>query len=427
MDDKLRRKLTRMGVSQGLKGLKSPPRPVEPVASPVTPPATTLPGVEIQTAHGPVWVDRRVYAAEYRHGDYALGDVAQCSVDALALLGEAGLGARPLFLDTETTGLAGGAGTLVFLTGVALWDGDDLTLHQVFLRDPAEEPAALQYLADVLASATGLVSFNGRGFDVPLLQSRFILNRLPPQWTALPHLDLLSVARQLWRDHLPSRRLGELETHILNVTRAEADIDSALIPGMYLDYLRTGAPGDMARVFYHNLVDVLSLVTLLTHTARMAAAPEQMALAAGEWAGVGRVYDRAGREVDALAAWERALSGDAGNLDPACAARLWREIGVRRRRAGAWDSACAAWDAWAARLPLDAEPLIERAKYDEWTARDLNAALAETIAALERASQQPRGPTRAQLIADLRHRQERLERKRANERISEKADRRESE
>jgi hypothetical protein len=142
---------------------------------------------------------------------------------------------------------------------------------------------------------------------------------------------------------------------------------------------------------------------------------------------VGRVYDRAGREADALAAWEHALSGDAGNLDPACAARLWREIAARHRRAGAWESACAAWAAWATRLPLDAEPLIERAKYDEWTVHDLDAALSETLAALVRAAQQPRGPTRTLLIADLRHRQERLERKRANERISEKADQRESE
>ncbi|HNT76290.1 MAG TPA: ribonuclease H-like domain-containing protein [Anaerolineae bacterium] len=425
MENKFQRKLHRLGVVKGIKGLKSPPRPVE-ITPPPAPPAT-LPGIEVPTAHGPVWVDRRVYDAAYRHGTYALGDVAQCSVDALALLGEAGLGARPLFLDTETTGLAGGAGTLVFLTGVALWDEAQLTLHQVFLRDPAEEPAALHYLADVLASATGLVTFNGRGFDVPLLQNRFILNRLPPQWTTRPHLDLLSVARQLWRDHLPLRRLGELETHILGVTRAETDIDSALIPEMYVNYLRTGATGDMARIFYHNLVDVLSLVTLLTHTARMAAAPEPLHLAAGEWAGMGRVYDRAGREADALAAWERALSGDAGDLDPACAARLWREIGARHRRAGAWESACAAWEAWAARLPLDVEPLIERAKYDEWTARDLDAALAETIAALERASQQQRGPMRTLLIADLRHRQERLERKRANERISEKADQRKSE
>ncbi len=413
MQDKFRRKLERMGVTKGLKSLQSPS------ASPVKEdiafkPAVDdpLPGRIAQTAHGPVWVDCRKYGQDYTHGRYALGDIGQAlSVKTLTLLGEGALGPHPAFLDTETTGLAGGAGTLVFLTGVGLWDTGTFTLYQVFLRDPAEESAALRYLTEVLAQATGLVTFNGRGFDVPMLRSRCILNRILPHWVDLPHLDLLMVARQLWRDHLPSRRLGVLEQEILGVIRTGTDVPSWMIPELYVHYLKSGETGEMARIFYHNLVDVLSLVTLLAHMARVVVKPQEMSLAAGEWVGVGRVYDRAEQEAEALAAWELALSGDTGALDPACAVRLWRELSTRYKRYAMWNKAIAVWDAWSAATPLDVEPLVERAKYYEWQIKDVSAALDQTHSALDLAAQYPRGYKRDELIEALKHRQARLERK----------------
>lgn len=407
MDDKFRQQLQRLGVVKGLKGLQPTPKPAP---APVSSQMSALPGEEVITAHGPVWVEKQKYPSFHPHGRYALGEMQRLPVEALPLFGIPDLGARPAFLDTETTGLAGGAGTLVFLTGIGVWEADALTLHLVFLRSPDEEPAAMHYIADVLAGATGIVSFNGNGFDLPLLETRFILNRMAPRWRALPHLDLLTVARQLWRDHLESRRLGVLETEILRVQRAEADIESSLIPWLYRQYLDTGDAADMARVFYHNRIDVLSLVSLLAHVTRMVTSPEQMALAPGEWAGVGRVYDYAGRETDAFAAWERALA-DAERLDEACAARLWYEMALRHKRCGAWDRAFALWNDWAKYQPLAVEPLIERAKYHEWTAGDLQAALSETDAALHRAERHPKSLKRAELLAELRHRKDRLERK----------------
>ena len=413
MDDRLQRKLKRMGVTRGLKVVKSPPSSAPERAFKPAPPAT-LPGVEIQTNHGPVWVDRHTYTATHKHGAYTLGELSSISGEAVTLLGTPGLGARPAFLDTETTGLAGGSGTLAFLTGIGVWQDEAFTLHLVFMRDPGEELAAMHYIADILRKATGLVTFNGRGFDVPLLETRFILNRLSPQWTQLPHLDLLTVARQLWRDHLPSRRLGELENKILGVARTSEDVPSWMIPDLYVQYLKTGETAEMARIFYHNLVDVLSLASLLVHTAQMVISPERMQLAAAEWVGVGRVYDRAEREAAAFIAWERALCGDEGLLEPACAVRLWREMGVRHKRCEAWERAFALWDAWAERLSLDVEPLVERAKYYEWTLKDVEAALAETGAALARAAQHPRGLERDLILGELYHRQGRLKRKIAN-------------
>src|SRR5512137_2280887 len=126
-----------MGVTQGLKHLQSPAPSPALASSPPRSPGKPLPGSELATSHGRVWVDRHDYPSEYAHGRYRLDAVAGIPPAALSMLGVPALGARPAFLDTETTGLAGGAGTLVFLTGVGVWDGAGLTVHQVFLRDPA--------------------------------------------------------------------------------------------------------------------------------------------------------------------------------------------------------------------------------------------------------------------------------------------------
>lgn len=410
MDAKLSKQLKRLGVVKGLKALQPAPEPPKPKPAPEIA-RGALPGEEVQTEYGTAWVERRTYPDFHPHGRYALGAVQSLHAGALDWFGVPDLGARPAFLDTETTGLAGGAGTLAFLTGIGVWEGDHLALHLIFMRDPDEECAAMHYVADVLAGATGIVSFNGNGFDLPLLETRFILNRMVPRWRALPHLDLLTVARQLWRDHLPSRRLGVVETEILQVRREDEDIESWLIPLIYRQYLDTGQTAEMERVFYHNRVDILSLVTLLVHVTRMVSSPETMGLAAGEWSGVGRVFDRAGREAETFAAWERALSAETGALDETCAARLWREMGVRYKRRKAWEQAFAVWNDWAMCHPLDVEPLVERAKYYEWTSKDLAAALAETEAALGRAERHPNGPKQADTLSALRHRKARLERK----------------
>jgi hypothetical protein len=323
-------------------------------------------------------------------------------------LGVPDLGPHPAFLDTETTGLARGTGTLAFLIGIGVWDGASLMLHLVFIQDPAQEAVALQYVADVLESATGLVTFNGCGFDVPILESRFILNRLPPLWSSMPHLDLLSTARSLWRDHLSSRRLVVLEEEILEITRDEEDVPSWLIPTLYRQYLLEGETSEMARVFYHNRVDVLSLAALLIHVSRLVETPERLTPAAAEWVGLGRIYQKAECQAEALAAWERAVSGEDGELEPDTATRVWREIGLYYKRDANWSRALEIWQTWAAQLPWDIEPFVECAKYYEWKARDCAAALAETERALHRAQAYPKGRQRLRWLTALQHRRERL-------------------
>lgn len=171
-----------------------------------------------------------------------------------------------LFLDTETTGISGGTGTYAFLIGLAWWDAGGLQVEQLIMRDFTEEYSLLQELASRLADRPVLVTFNGKSFDWPLLESRFTMTRAikTPQLAA--HLDLLHPARAVWKFRLGSVRLIDLERQVLDAPRLgwrrEKDVESALIPQFYFDYLRGGAAEPLAGVVLHNQMDLRGLAAL---------------------------------------------------------------------------------------------------------------------------------------------------------------------
>src|ERR1035437_4960073 len=173
-----------------------------------------------------------------------------------------------LFLDTETTGLAGGTGTYAFLVGLAWWDACGLQVEQLFMRDLDEEHSLLLELSERMARRPVLVTFNGKSFDWPLLETRYRMTRSIPAFTPKVHLDMLHPARQLWRLRLGSVRLKELEQHVLSGEgRAlewsrDEDIDSSLIPQMYFDYLRGRPAEPLAGIFRHNQMDLRGLAAL---------------------------------------------------------------------------------------------------------------------------------------------------------------------
>jgi uncharacterized protein YprB with RNaseH-like and TPR domain len=171
-----------------------------------------------------------------------------------------------LFLDTETTGLAGGTGTYAFLVGLGWWDAGGLQVEQFFMRDFAEEHSLLQEVAARLAERPVLFTFNGKSFDWPLLENRFTMTRAIPTPRLAAHLDLLHPARALWKLRLGSVRLIELERHVLDAPRLgwrrDDDVASALIPQYYFDYLRGGSPAPLAGVVRHNQMDLRGLAAL---------------------------------------------------------------------------------------------------------------------------------------------------------------------
>ena len=158
---------------------------------------------------------------------------------------------RWLFLDTETTGLAGGTGTYAFLVGIAWWEKGGLAVEQYFMRDYVEEPSLLLGLAARLAERRVLVTFNGKSFDWPLLQTRYRITRAALLEDPDAHLDLLHPARQLWSLRLKSVALSELERHVLGFERGY-DIPSETIPQRYFEFLRGGPAEPVAEVFQHN-------------------------------------------------------------------------------------------------------------------------------------------------------------------------------
>lgn len=177
------------------------------------------------------------------------------------------------FLDIETTGLSGGTGTYAFLIGVGRFEVDDFHLAQYFMVDPIEEAAQLAALEEFLAPCKALVTYNGKSFDIPILTTRYIQHGWRTPFEDQVHVDLLHLSRRIWKERLPSRTLSNLEVQILGSSRTEEDVPGWLIPQLYFDYLRSGDARPLKRVFYHNAMDILSLVALFKRTSKILTNP----------------------------------------------------------------------------------------------------------------------------------------------------------
>ncbi len=214
-----------------------------------------------------------------------------------------------LFIDTETSGLSGGTGTLVFLIGMGRFTDEGFALTQFFLREPSEEPAYLQALLAEIDDIQVLVTYNGRAFDVPLINNRLALNNEKKLFGNVIHLDLLMLARKIWRDSLPSRSLGRIETDILGVSRTEEDIPGWMIPEMYYNYLKTGDARPLRSVFYHNAMDILSLAALLNRTALLLEVPEMsVADKPIELIAIGKLFEEMGFLDEAVSCYATGLN-----------------------------------------------------------------------------------------------------------------------
>jgi uncharacterized protein len=258
-----------------------------------------------------------------------------------------------LFLDTETTGLAGGTGTYAFLIGLAWWDAGALQVEQLFMRDFAEEYSLLHELAARVAERPVLVTFNGKTFDWPLLDSRFTMTRTIPTPRLTAHLDLLHPARALWKLRLGSVRLVELERHVLDMPRLgwhrEDDIASSLIPQYYFDYLRGGSADPLVSVMRHNQMDLRGLAALFgkINTLLASQKADRDGVDSLDLFGLSRFFERRGDSDRALVACSQAL--DLG-LPAEFRPRAHRELALLAKRRGDHIAAAALW------LELAADP-----------------------------------------------------------------------
>jgi len=224
-----------------------------------------------------------------------LGKVSSRALDLL-LPGSAESACDPeqwLFLDTETTGLSGGTGTYAFLVGIGWWQNNRFTVEQYFMRDHSEEPSMLSGLLERMEQRPVLITYNGRSFDWPLLQTRYRMTRTGNVRDPAAHLDLLFPARRLWRLRLKSVALTQVETHILGFERGR-DIPSETIPQRYFDFLRGASPEGIAEVFHHNRMDICGLAHLALRILDMLEDPDSSTGRAEELYGISRLLRQRG-------------------------------------------------------------------------------------------------------------------------------------
>jgi len=360
-------------------------------------------GRRVENERGEFFVVETDLHLDGRHGDLSLSRFRSLAPGSVGILtGEREMDgfdlAGAVFLDTETTGLAGGTGTAAFLVGVAFLDGDRFRVRQYFMRDYPEEAAMLRGLAQDLRGFKHLVTYNGRTFDVPLLEARYRLSREPYPFAEWPHLDLLHPARRLWKERLDSCRLQFLETELLGVHRY-GDVPGADIPRIYFDYVRSRGRDAraLAGVLEHNRLDVLSLAALAVLACDWV--QEARAEDPRDVYCLGRVFERAELYERSDEQYRRLVTG--GAADALRVPSLLR-LAARAKRTGDHRAAASLWE--EAAEAGDCHALRELAVFHEHRSRDLAAALLAVDRALDRLHDWDDRRT----ATDFRRRRERL-------------------
>lgn len=219
-----------------------------------------------------IFVVKRKYQFGTNHGNIILDWTVNDGWvnDFWQINGSANLRIQELiYLDTETSSLSIGAGALIFLFGCCYFVDDGLEILQVFIEDPSHESFFLTYIGNILEKFNCLVSYNGKSFDVPVLRSRHVLNRIPHLLDRFSHIDLLHIARRIWKYDLDSKKLSDIEAKVLQFKRGEDEIPGWLVPQIYQDYVQTGNAEMLQGVFYHNEIDVVSLAGLFLKIEQM--------------------------------------------------------------------------------------------------------------------------------------------------------------
>jgi uncharacterized protein YprB with RNaseH-like and TPR domain len=321
------------------------------------------------------------YTYAVKYGKTGIGDGLSIPGDILYLLSrDAGFRhldlSTALFIDLETTGLAGGTGTLPFLVGMGYYRNDRFNVAQYFLGEPAEEDRMIRELGQFFQEMgfQSVVTYNGKAFDLPLLETRFVMSRRPFGVSSLPHLDLLFAARHLWKHKHESCRLAHLAQQIVAADRAE-DIPSSEIPYIYSRYLDTGDFSLVEPILYHNQEDILSLLGLVIAAAKLfvedrAACDE--GFDALDMVGVGKVLKSTGNLEKWVAYSEMALGG---RLPGELAKRVKVDLSDHFKKTKDWQKAVSLWQDLSATDQSEFRSFRELAIHFEHREKDYEAAM----------------------------------------------------
>jgi uncharacterized protein YprB with RNaseH-like and TPR domain len=356
----------------------------------------------------------KTYGTTYRHGNVCLSDLTSvdgktvCFLSATQNLQRFDV-RRTIFLDTETTGLAGGSGTYPFLVGIGYFESDKFVLRQYFMRDYGEEKALLHDLSKHLENYPFIVTYNGKGYDLPILKTRYILNRIKSSLEFDGHLDLLFPARRIWKQRVKDCRLSNLENKILGVER-ELDIPSYLIPQAYFEFLRSGENEKIKLIMEHNANDIVSMAALLAHLCQLLENPDKLEgiypedlFSLGKSFYYSEQYDRA--------CWCLEKAADKSSSEELFL-QSHRYLGRLFKRTGEWQKAENTWQKVVKdynRFCL--EPYLELAKLYEHRARNYSRALALVEKAIDNLNASINNQMNYGLEQSLYYRKQRLLRK----------------
>jgi len=381
--------------------------------------ADALGGRRVSTRFGECLVIDRRYESDRWHGGIRIGDCELADTDGLTLLDPAlraceSRSPKTVFIDLETTGLSGGAGTLAFLVGCGYFDLGAFQVRQFLLTSHAGERALLAAVADFFDEADLIVTYNGKTFDVPVMETRWSFHRMELPLDGVPHFDMLHPARRLWKNRLGDGyedagcRLSTLERTLFDVERV-GDVPGFDIPARFFGFVRSGDARPLEPVLEHNRIDLVSLAAVTAHAVRLTQNGHEACRTCAEALALGRIYERAGHFERADACYR----GAAESPEPPVRAEALYRLAVRLRRARRFEDAAALW-----RELLDlTEPRHRRsgllgdlrkvaiealAIHHEHRAKDLAGARELALAFLEESA----GPA-----AKVRHRIARLDRK----------------
>jgi uncharacterized protein YprB with RNaseH-like and TPR domain len=315
--------------------------------------ADVLGGRVVTNRHGRALVIDRRYESDRFHGTRRVGDCHLEDGGLLQLLDPGlpppdGVG-RTLFVDLETTGLSGGAGTVAFLVGVGWFDLGAFQVRQFLLTSYAHERALLCAVAECFGATSLLVTYNGKTFDVPVMETRWLFHRMPLPLESVRHFDMLHPARRLWRAREDTAkdpsgeggcRLGTLERVLCDVRRV-GDIPGMDIPARYFRFLRSGDARPLEPVLEHNRLDLISLAAVCAHAVELVDQGSARCRDAAEALALGRVYERAGCVDRAMAAYRHAADDRSAHIDVVLEA-IYR-LGLRLRRDRRFAEAADCW------------------------------------------------------------------------------------
>jgi uncharacterized protein len=382
--------------------------------------ASALGGRRVTTLFGECMVIDRRYESDRWHGGIQIGDCELADFASLAILdpslaSSAGGSSAPrtVFIDLETTGLSGGAGTVAFLVGCGYFDLGAFQVRQFLLTSHSGERALLAAVAEFFEDADLIVTYNGKTFDVPVMETRWLFHRMEPPLDGVPHFDMLHPARRLWRQDEQGCRLSTLERTLFDVRRL-GDVPGMEIPSRFFRFVRSGDPCPLEPVLEHNRIDLVSLAAVTARATKLARDGHDACRDGAEALALGRVFEKVQLTARAEACFRRA----AGAADHAVRGEALCRLAVRLRRERRFEEAAAVWrellrltEPRSARRGLLADlrqvAVEALAIHSEHRAKDLAGARELALTAMDDAGAR---------IQDLRYRVARLDRKLAKKR-----------